>query len=83
MGAALNYQFHGKVIWAYTIMQFVILLIAYICSSEVLKRRVYIDLILTVAYFVETIIYLIIMSQFVMLQAAIKTRFTALNKLFW
>lgn len=83
MGAVFNYKYHLKVIWAFTIVNLVVVFIAYYGSSQVLNRILYMDLMLTAAYFIESIVYMIIMSQFFMLQAAIKIRFAALNKVFW
>lgn len=83
MGAVLNYKYHLRVIWAYTIMHLVIILIAYSASAQLLNSIFLIDAILTAAYFIESIVYMIIMSQFLMLEAVIKTRFTALNNIFW
>lgn len=83
MGAVLNYRFHFKVIWAYTMVNLMTIIIANYWSAEVLRKILCSDHILNAAYFLEAIVYFIIMSQFVMLQAVTKIRFTALNKMFW
>lgn len=83
MGAALKYGFHSKVVWGYVSAHIIILLMAYPWSSQVLESRIFVDVTLVTAYFCESFVYFILMTQFQMLQASVKIRFTALNNMFW
>lgn len=82
MGATINYNLHEKYMWFHVIFTVTVTAIGLFVSSMVLDD-VFVDYVITTSYIIETYTYTIVMSQFFLLQCVSKTRFRALNGLFW
>lgn len=68
--------------WLLVIFTIAITSIALLVSAKTLPG-VFVDYVISLSYVIETYIYTIIMSQFFVLQNITKTRFRALNGVFW
>lgn len=68
--------------WFHVILTIAVTGSALIASAAILPY-VFVDYIIATSYVIETYIYTIVMSQFFLLQYITKTRFRALNGVFW
>lgn len=82
-GAQQNFNGQFLFLLAYTIINNIFFIVARIATAIILKNDNSLDYKISVPYTVFNLIFWIVMTQFFLLELAVKLRFELLNQVFW